>query len=144
MPAISIPTIRWMSANGWPYGRLLRDYGKTGIVPSGPVFKEMTVEGNKIRLSFDYVGAGLMVGKKDGAAPTAEVKDGKLACFALAGADKQWVWADAVIDGDSVLVSSDKVTAPVAVRYAFSMNPANANLYNKDGLPADPFRTDNW
>ena len=123
---------------------LLRDYGKTGIVPSGPIFKAMKIEGNKICLSFDYVGAGLMVGKKDGAIPTVEVKDGKLARFAIAGDDKQWVWADAVIIGDTVLVSSDKVAHPVAVRYAFSMNPAGANLYNKNGLPATPFRTDTW
>ena len=52
--------------------------------------------------------------------------------------------ADAVIDGKTLVVSSDKVTAPVAVRYAFAMNPQGANLYNKDGFPASPFRTDNW
>ena len=64
--------------------------------------------------------------------------------FAIAGEDKVWQWADAKIDGDSVVVSSDKVAKPVAVRYAWAMNPEGANLYNKDGLPAVPFRTDSW
>jgi sialate O-acetylesterase len=64
--------------------------------------------------------------------------------FAIAGADKKWFWAEAVIDGQSVVVSSGAVPEPVAVRYAFSMNPDGANFYNREGLPASPFRTDNW
>ena len=123
---------------------LYNDYGMKDLVPGGPIFKEMKVEGNAIRLSFDYIGSGLMIGKKTGPAPTVEDKDGKLTRFAIAGADKQWVWADAVIDGNTVVVSSAKVPEPVAVRYAYSCNPAGANLYNKEGLPALPFRTDNW
>jgi sialate O-acetylesterase len=68
----------------------------------------------------------------------------KLKRFAIAGADKKWVWAEAVIDKNTVVVSSPEVREPVAVRYAFQMNPDGANLYNRDGLPASPFRTDNW
>ncbi len=124
---------------------LKNDYGKKDIlVTSGPIFKDMKIEGNKIRVSFDSIGSGLMVGKKTGLAPTAEDKEGKLQRVAIAGADKQWVWADAVIEGDSMVVFSDKVAAPVAVRYAFAANPAGCNLYNKEGLPAVPFRSDNW
>jgi len=63
--------------------------------------------------------------------------------FAVAGKDRQFVWADATIDGDTVVVSSDKVPQPVAVRYAWADNPA-CNLYNKERLPASPFRTDPW
>ncbi len=123
---------------------LRNDYGKSDMVPSGPLYKSMKVEDNKIRLTFDWVGGGLMVGKKEGRKPTEEVKDGKLARFAIAGEDKNWVWADAVIDGNTVVVSSPNVAKPVAVRYAYSMNPVGANFYNKEGLPASPFRTDEW
>ena len=62
----------------------------------------------------------------------------------MAGADKHWRWADARIVGDTVVVRSDEVAEPVAVRYAYASNPAGANLYNRDGLPAVPFRTDEW
>jgi sialate O-acetylesterase len=123
---------------------LHQTYGKSDIVPCGPLFKEMKVEGNTIRLSFDHVGKGLMVGTKSGLEPAKEAEGGKLARFAIAGEDKAWHWADATIDGNTVVVKSDKVEKPVAVRYAFSMNPAGANLYNKDGIPASPFRTDSW
>jgi sialate O-acetylesterase len=77
------------------------------------------------------------------ASPSSGTRDGKLKWFAVAGRDQVWHWADAVIVGDSVVVSSDQVPAPVAVRYAFAMNPAGANLYNRAGLPASPSRTDN-
>ena len=98
----------------------------------GPVYKEQKVEGNKVRVSFTHVGQGLAF--KNGE---------KLQGFAIAGADKQFVWADAVIAGDTVVLSSDKVAAPVAVRYAWSQQHPWANLFNQDGLPALPFRTDN-
>ncbi len=123
---------------------LANEYGKEDLVCSGPLYKGMKVEGNKIRLSFDHCGSGLMVGKKEGLAATVEVADGKLARFAIAGEDRKFAWADAVIDGDTVVVSSDRVAAPVAVRYAFCTNPEGCNLYNKEGLPASPFRTDAW
>jgi sialate O-acetylesterase len=85
-----------------------------------------------------------MAATKDGLSPPREERDGKLRRFAIAGDDQNWVWADAVIDGPSVVVSSPKVKHPVAVRYAYSMNPEGANLYNRAGLPASPFRTDAW
>jgi len=122
---------------------LAKDYGKTRLVCSGPLYKAIKVEDSKIRISFDSVGSGLMVGKKDGVKPT--VKDNvKLKSFAVASEDKKWVWADAVIDGKTVVVSSPALAKPVAVRYAYSMNPEGANLYNNEGLPAAPFRTDDW
>ena len=83
-----------------------------------------------------------MVGRKDGLNPVIEDKGVTLKRFAIAGEDKKWVWADAVIDGGNVVVSSTAVPKPVAVRYAYSMNPEGCNLYNKDGLPASPFRSD--
>ena len=106
-------------------------YGED-LVYAGPTYKSMKIEGNKIRINFDNIGGGLVA------------KDGELAQFAIAGDDKQFVWADAVINGDSVVVSSKTVAAPVAVRYAWAMNPAGCNLYNKEELPANPFRTDDW
>lgn len=120
------------------------EYGKKDITPSGPLYKELKVDGNKAIITFNHTGRGLMVGKKEGREPAKAVPNGALQRFAIAGEDKKWVWAEAVIVGDSVVVSSPIVAAPVAVRYAFSMNPEGCNLYNKDGLPASPFRTDNW
>ena len=110
---------------------LARTYEKD-IVYSGPLYKSMKVEGGKIRLSFDQAGGGLVA--RGGEA---------LKGFAIAGADRKFVWADAKIDGNTVVVSSDDVANPVAVRYAWADNPV-CNLYNKDNLPASPFRTDDW
>ncbi|MBI4023839.1 MAG: 9-O-acetylesterase [Verrucomicrobia bacterium] len=106
-------------------------YGLKEIVPSGPLFSEATVEGNKIRIRFTQTGGGLLA------------KGGPLTGFAIAGKDRKFVWATAKIVGDAVLVASRDVPKPVAVRYAWANNPA-CNLYNKAGLPASPFRTDNW
>lgn len=99
---------------------------------SGPIYDSMAVEGNKIRLKFNYTGSGL------------EAKGGPLKQFAIAGADQKFIWADAVIDGDSVVVSAAAIASPVAVRYAWADDPVGCNLYNKEGLPASPFRTDDW
>lgn len=131
---------------GWRLAQwaLHQTYEKKDLVPAGPLYKTQKVEGNTIRLSFNYVGRGLMVGKKSGLEPTEEVKGGKLEHFAIAGEDMKWFWAEAIIDGDTVVVSSADVARPAAVRYGFTMNPARANLYNKDGIPASPFRTDRW
>jgi len=123
---------------------LAKDYGEKELVHSGPLYRRMSVEEDRIRIHFDHVGTGLMVGVKEGRHPAIEAKSPKLARFAIAGRDQQWDWADAIIDGDTVIVSSPKVREPVAVRYAFSMNPEGCNLYNKEGLPASPFRTDSW
>jgi sialate O-acetylesterase len=107
---------------------LAEQYGKP-LEYSGPLYRAMTVEGKSIRLSFEHLGGGLVA------------KGGKLTDFAIAGADKQFVWADAVIQGDTIVVSSPQVAEPVAVRYDWANNPAG-NLYNAAGLPAAPFRTD--
>ena len=108
-------------------------YGKD-LVPCGPRYLSQKIEGNKIILDFDCIGSGMLA-----------AKPGKLDDFAIAGADKKWHWADAEISGNTVIVSSKDVPAPVAVRYAWAMNPSQRNLlYNKEGLPASPFRTDNW
>jgi sialate O-acetylesterase len=101
------------------------------IVYSGPMYESMKVEGGKARLSFKHVGGGL------------EAKGEKLLGFAVAGEDRTFHWADAVIDGKAVVVSSDKVAKPTAVRYAWADYP-ECNLYNKEGIPASPFRTDDW
>ena len=125
----------------WALGR---DYGQKELEISGPLFAALKIEGNKARLAFDHTGTGLMVGKKEGRAPTVENKEVQLKGFAIAGADKKWFWAEAVIEGTTVTVSSPEVKEPVAVRYAYQMNPDGANLYNREGLPASPFRTDDW
>lgn len=106
-------------------------YGEK-LVYAGPVYKDMKVEGNKIIITFTETGRGLMA------------KGGILKHFAIAGEDRLFVWADAVIRGNKVIVSSKDVKQPVAVRYAWSDNPEDANLCNKEGLLASPFRTDHW
>ena len=121
----------------------LRDvYGDRKIVVSGPLYKEMKIEGGKARIRFDYAEGGLMAGNKDAKAHAQEIKDGKLGGFALGNRDGKWAWADALIEGQSVVVSSSTITEPVAVRYALTNSPGNANLYNKAGLPASPFTTE--
>jgi sialate O-acetylesterase len=109
-------------------GALKVAYGRD-LVYSGPIYQSMKVEGNKVRLTFAHTGKGL------------EAKGGELKGFAIAGADKKFVWAKAAIDGQTVVVSADEVAAPVAVRYGWADNP-ECTLYNADGLPASPFRTD--
>ena len=123
---------------------LAKDYGKKDLVFSGPLYRQMKIEGNKIRLGFDSVGSGLTVATKKGFDPVIKEPQGKLKRFAIAGDDKKWVWAEAVIDGKTVLVSSPEVPKPVAVRYAYTMSGDACNLYNNEGLPASPFRTDDW
>ena len=131
---------------GWRLAQwaLNQTYGRNKLVPSGPLYKSQEVDGDSIRLSFRHVGKGLMAGRKNGLEPTRELEGGKLEHFAIAGADRKWFWAEAAIDGDTVVVRSKDVPKPLAVRYAYTMNPARANLYNRDGLPAGPFRTDSW
>jgi sialate O-acetylesterase len=99
------------------------------IVYSGPAFESMKVEGAKIIVKFRHVGGGLTV------------KGDTLRGCAIAGPDKNYAWADAVIDGDTVVLSSKQVSNPVHVRYAWASNP-QATLYNREGLPALPFRVE--
>jgi sialate O-acetylesterase len=111
---------------------------------SGPLFRELTIEGSVARISFHNTGRGLMIAEKSGRRGAEETRGSQLQRFAIAGSDRQWHWAEATIDGDTVKCTHPAVKSPVAVRYACSMNPAGANLYNRDGLPASPFRTDDW
>ncbi len=109
---------------------LAKDYGKD-VVYSGPLYREQTIEDNKIRIHFSFTGSGL------------EARGGPLTHFEIAGEDQVYHPADAVIDGETVVVSAAKVTSPVAVRYAWS-NTAEPNLSNEEGLPASSFCTDSW
>jgi len=117
-------------------------YGEK-LAYSGPIYKAMKVEGKQIRIQFEHAGDGLTLGVPPEHFHPGELRTPatELLGFAIAGADHKFVWAKAKIDGESVLVSSDAVPNPVAVRYAWADNPT-ANLYNQAGLPASPFRTD--
>ena len=106
-------------------------YGMPGIPAGGPLFARALPAGTAIRVTFTNTTGGLVA------------RGERLMGFALAGDDRRFVWADARIDGDTVVVSSPAVSAPVAVRYAWADNPV-CNLSNRAGLPAAPFRTDDW
>jgi mannosidase alpha-like ER degradation enhancer 1/mannosidase alpha-like ER degradation enhancer 2 len=110
---------------------LAKDYGKSNIVYSGPLYKALEIKGDKAIISYDHVGGGLMS------------KGTPITHFEIAGADKKFYPAAAEIKGKRVIVASDFVKNPVAVRYAFH-NTDEPNLFNKEGLPASSFRTDNW
>jgi len=110
---------------------LARTYGKK-IAPSGPLYRSMKSTTGAIALTFAETGRGLCTRANE-----------PLKGFQIAGADKKFVWADARIEGKTVVVSSPQIAQPVAVRYAWQDSP-DCNLYNKDGLPASPFRTDDW
>ena len=105
---------------------------KQPIEPSGPLYRSMQIQGSEVHVRFDHAGSGLVA-----------QGDAELHGFAVAGADHKFHWADARIVGDSVIVSSHDVPSPAAVRYAWGDSP-NCSLFNKDGLPASPFRTDDW
>ncbi|QNA44224.1 sialate O-acetylesterase [Lacibacter sediminis] len=104
---------------------------KEELVYSGPLYQSAKIDGSKIILSFQHTGSGLIT------------NDGEeLSEFAIAGADKKFVWAKAKIEGDKIIVWSDEVKEPLYVRYAWADNPVQPNLYNKEGLPASPFTTE--
>jgi sialate O-acetylesterase len=106
-------------------------YLDDNVIYSGPMYHSMKIDGNKVILTFDNIGSGLIA------------KEGRmLTNFAIAGTDKQFVWAKAKIKDGKVVVWNNKIPKPKAVRYAWSDNPSGANLYNREGLPASPFRTD--
>lgn len=105
---------------------------KHQLVSSGPMYKNFKIEGNKIIIRFNNIGAGLIT-----------TNNASIAGFSIAGTDKKFYWADAIIKENEVIVSSKNVLQPVAVRYAWADNPV-CNLINKNGLPAIPFRTDRW
>ena len=133
---------------------LANDYGKK-VIANGPRFDGYTLCDNAIRIRFTDVAGGLWVNPsgdfaadrygKDGMdfELVKEAESGILKGFQIAGADRVWHWADATISGDEVIVSSPEVSHPLAVRYGWGCNPV-CNLFNSAGLPAWPFRTDDW
>ena len=101
----------------------------------GPVLSNFEIEGDQLILSFSSTGSGL----------TGAKSKKPLNSFALAGKNRVWHWADAKIQGNQVVLRSNEVSKPVAARYAWAMNPSQRNLlYNIEGFPASPFRTDDW
>ncbi len=111
---------------------LVKTYGQDGVA-EGPLYQSMKKEKGAIVLTFGSIGSGLAA------------QDGKgLKTFAIAGADQKFVFAEAKIIGDTVVVSSEEIADPEAVRYAWANNPVGCNLANKEGFPASPFRTDDW
>lgn len=107
------------------------NYGEKNLVYSGPLYQSSKIDGDRIILSFSNIGSGLI-----------SIDGEELSQFAIAGADKRFVWAKAKIEGDKVVVWSDEVPEPKYVRYAWADNPVGPNLYNAEKLPASPFRTD--
>ena len=133
---------------------LASDYGKN-IIANGPRFAGYTLCGNAIRVKFSDVAGGLIIIPSGNYAEirygkagmdselVKKAESGVLCGFQIAGANKVWHWADATISGDEVTVSSPEVPYPIAVRYGWGANPV-CNLFNSEGLPAWPFRTDDW
>ena len=115
------------------YLALKETYGRD-FVGYGPRYKSHEIKGDTFIITFDSIGSGMKAGR-----------NGKLDAFAIAGEDRAFVWADAKIMGNQVVVSADEVRNPAAVRYAWAMNPTKRILlYNQEGIPASPFRTDDW
>jgi sialate O-acetylesterase len=110
----------------------LHDVYKKDVVYAGPEYKSLKIEGNKIKIYFSNTGSALIA------------KNGELKGFEIAGDDKKFYPATAAIEGDHVVVHSDNVTTPVAVRFGWMDDAGADNLFNKEGFPAGPFRTDNW
>lgn len=108
-------------------------YGQD-LVHSGPTFGKMEVEGNKARVIFDNIGSGLKI----------HDKYGYVQGFAIAGEDQVFHWANAYQEGNDIIVFSEKVPNPKSVRYGWADNPDDVNVYNAEGLPASPFRSDSW
>jgi sialate O-acetylesterase len=108
-------------------------YNDKKVVSAGPLYKSMQIDGEKIILSFETFGSEL------------KVKEGtNLNYFSIAGVDKKFHWGEAKIKNNKIVVSHPAIDNPAAVRYAWANNPESANLVNSEGLPASPFRTDNW
>lgn len=119
---------------------LAKNYGRADLVYSGPLFKDLTLEGNEAHLSFDHAAGGLFVGIKEGLDQPQET-DKPIKRFAVQDAEGNWHWAQARIEGEKVVVWAEGVEAPQAVRFGYESNPAGPWLYNLAGLPASPFTT---
>ena len=114
-------------------GALRIAYNEKTVVPSGPLYQSATVDGDKISISFTNVGSGLIT-----------IDDDFPGEFAIAGADKKFLWANARIEENKVIVWNKAIPKPLYVRYAWADTPIKANLYNREKLPASPFRTDHF
>lgn len=114
---------------------LAKDYNRPNTVYSGPLYKDSVIEGSKVRIQFDPATLGGGLKSRDG---------GELKHFQIAGEDQKWTWATAKIVGNEVHVSSESIPRPAGVRYAWAAWPEGANLINAEGLPASPFRTDDF
>ena len=112
----------------------LHDSNNNIIISGGPIYQSMRIESSRVIISFNNTGSGLTV--KD--------RYGYLKGFEIAGADKKFHYAKAIIDGNNVIVFHDDIANPVAVRFGWADDAKDCNLYNSDGFPAGPFRTDNW
>jgi len=124
------PPDKWDVGDRLALWALAKTYGRSDLVYSGPIYKSMEIQGGKAILHFDDIGSGLTSSDRQ-----------PLTSFTIAGSDGRFVRADATIDGDTVVVSSSEVSAPAAVRFAWTED-AQANLANKEHLPALPFQTD--
>ncbi len=114
-------------------GALATSYG-SDMIPPNPAFKSFSVTGKEVHIEFEGVGSGLIT----------DDKYGYVRGFQIAGKDRKFYWARARLENDKIIVSGSEVDEPVAVRYAWSDNPGRLNIYNKEGLPLLPFRTDDW
>ncbi|PZP42030.1 MAG: sialate O-acetylesterase, partial [Pseudopedobacter saltans] len=131
-PADLHPVNKWDVGKRFANATISKTYKKDNAIPMGPLFTKMKKEGNSLVLDFEYVGKGLVSKNKDNSVKGFELED----------ANHNWIVADAIIKNNKVYVSSDKVSNPIAVRYAWRED-ATPYLYNKDGLPALSFRSDN-
>ena len=127
------PRDKWTVAERLAKGAKKIAYGMD-VVYSGPTYKSMEIQGDQIRISFDNIGSGLVVNDKYG-----YVKG-----FAVAGEDQKFHWVTGKQDGNQIVLETEGIKNPVAVRYGWADNPDDVNVYNKEGLPANPFRTDDW
>jgi sialate O-acetylesterase len=124
---------------------LAKVHGRRDMVVDGPLYRSHEVQDNKIIVTFDRVGSGLMVGSKTKLGPATPADGDMLRWFLIADKNKTWFRANAKIVGkNQVEVWSGEVDVPVAVRYAWQINPYIVNVFNKEGLPMSPFRTDTW
>jgi sialate O-acetylesterase len=120
---------------GWRLSLVARAVAyRQSLVSSGPTYRRHQVRGDRVVIAFDHRGGGLV----------SHAPDGRVSGFAVAGVDRRFVWAEARVEGDRVVAWSARVPRPVAVRYAWSDSPAGLTLFNREGLPAAPFRTDRW
>lgn len=118
---------------------LNQNYGQQDSVPSGPIYREFKIEGNRIRVMFDHAQHGLMLARKESYEPPVPTPGAKIPWLSIQAKDGTWHQAEGHIEGSELVVFTKDVMEPDAVRYAYTQNPEGFNLYNKDGLPASPF-----